>query len=64
MPATGYFYPYDVRAEVEILKDQVIVNKYKCGTNGSREYGQYHSTVTTALDSKFVAEKQFVPTIC
>ena len=29
MSATGYFDRGDARAEVEILKDQVIVTKYK-----------------------------------
>ena len=62
MPVTVYFYWDDVREEAEILKDQVIVTKYKRVIKGYKEYGQHHSMSTTALDVKFGVAKYSVPT--
>ena len=62
MPVTVYFYWDDVREEAEILKDQVIVTKYKRVIKGYKEYGQHHSMSTTALDVKFGVAKHLFRT--
>ena len=64
LTTTDYFFQDDARAEVEILKDQIIVTKDKHGEKYYREYVQHHSMATTALDVKFVAAKIFLPTSC
>ena len=64
LTTTDYFFQDDARAEVEILKDQIIVTKDKHGEKYYREYVQHHSMATTALDVKFVVAKIFLPTSC
>ena len=50
------------REESKILKEQVIVTKYKPGITGSREYEKHHYMANTALYVKSSVAKHFVPT--